>query len=35
MLGRYHFDLFEAVLKGEMRPLRDLSAVNVFEEVEE
>lgn len=35
MLGRYHFDLSEAVLKGEMRPLRDLSTVNAFEEVEE
>lgn len=31
MLGRYHFELSEALLKGEMRPLRDLSQSSVFE----
>lgn len=31
MLGRYHFELSEALLKGEMRPLRNLSQSSVFE----
>ena len=35
MLGRYHFELSEALLKGEMRPLRDFSEIDVFEEWED
>ena len=35
MLGRYYFELPNAIWKGEMRPLRDLSEVNVFEEFED
>jgi TnpA family transposase len=35
MLGRYHFELSEALLKGEMRPLRNLSEIDVFEEWED
>ncbi len=34
-LGRYHFELSEALLRGEMRPLSDLSEINVFEEWED
>lgn len=35
MLGRYHFELSDAILQGKMRPLRDLSQMNQFEDFDE
>lgn len=35
MLGRYHFEISEAILQGEMRPLREESQRDEFEEFDE
>jgi len=35
MLGRYFFELPQAIQQGGMRPLRDLSEVNVLDELED
>lgn len=35
MLGCYHFELSDAILKGEMRPLRYLSQIDGFEELDD
>lgn len=35
MLGRYDFELSDAILQGKMRPLRDLSQIGQFEDFDE
>lgn len=35
MLGLYHFEISEAILQGEMRPLREESQRDEFEEFDD
>jgi hypothetical protein len=35
MLGRYHFEISDAILQGKMRPFREESQMDEFEDFDE